>query len=265
MVEGRAHLQASLGVAARPGEAGAGPTCLTPGQFARPHEGAARSTDEVERRGVAHDLRCPLTGILLASQVLLLEVGAGDPHRRRRLEMIVRSARRALALTDELARGGDRPLRLAEHDLADVVRDVVELHGPHADASRVTVRADLPGPPTPARVDRPQLGRALANLVGNAIKFSSPGGLVLVTVETPSPGAARLVVTDQGPGLSPDALARLFADDPPPRDADRGGLGLGLGIARAIAQAHGGEVGARSRPGQGCAFWLELPAAGQVG
>jgi signal transduction histidine kinase len=256
MVDGGAQLPRGAGPAdAESGAAGV-PTCMTPGQIALPD-------GEVVLRGVAHDLRCPLTSILLASQVLLLEVGAGDAHRRRRLELIVTSARRALAMTEELACGGAGTLTPGRHDLGDVVREVIELHGPQAEVARVTLRADVRTGPLEASIDRAQLVRAVSNLVGNAIRFSPTGGLVVVAVER-RPGGARVLVTDRGPGIPADALARLFLPAAP-RDPVRGGLGLGLTIARTIVEAHGGAVGVDSQPGQGSTFWIDLPGSPQEG
>lgn len=251
MGDGGAHLQDGVGSARGEAAERGAPPCITPGQIALPDE-------DVMLRGVAHDLRCPLTSILLASQVLLLEVGAGDAHRRRRLETIVKSARRALAMTEELASGATATLSPGRHDLGDIVREVLELHGPQAEVAHVTLRAEVPAGSLEAAIDRAQLVRAVSNLVGNAIKFSPAGGVVVVAASRRSGSGTRVLVTDRGPGIPADALARLFSPDPP-RDPVRGGLGLGLSIARTIVEAHGGSVGVGSEPGQGSSFWFDLP------
>ncbi len=106
-------------------------------------------------------------------------------------------------------------------------------------------------------VDLPRMDQALANLVENALRHG--GGEVVLTAEQ-SGGGVELHVLDQGPGFPddflPSAFDRFTRADPA---RARGGAGLGLAIVAAIASAHGGEAGARNRPGGGADAWIRLP------
>ena len=107
-------------------------------------------------------------------------------------------------------------------------------------------------------VDGGQIRRAIANLIENALKFSPPDVPVHVRI-TATRKEAIVRVVDQGPGLAPDELERVF-EPFYRRDGDpRSGAGLGLAIARGFAEANGGRVWAESRPGQGATFALALP------
>jgi len=110
-------------------------------------------------------------------------------------------------------------------------------------------------------VDAVQIQRVLANLIENALKFSPPGTRVQVRVNA-TRAEAIVRVVDQGPGLPPDQLDRVFsAFYRGPGATSAAGAGLGLAIARGFAEANGGRVWAESRPGQGATFALALPVA----
>lgn len=208
--------------------------------------------------GVAHDLRSPLSSIILAAQVL--HTRDTDPERRRRIESIVRAAKRAIHLVDNLSHLEEDglPLLLEDHSIMEVVREALDLHGPQAEATGLTLRIEENAPGLEARCDRAQLCRAVSNFVGNAVKFSPQGELVTVRLDRRD-GWARVSVNDHGPGIRAADLDRVFERGYQGPDPSRRGLGLGLTITRAIAEAHGGRVGVHSRPGIGSTFWIEVP------
>ena len=210
-------------------------------------------------RAVSHDLRSPLTGIRTAIGALrnpTLSLTAVDRHEL--LETIeIDSGRLDRLVVDllDLSRleAGAAPPETEAWDLADLVRQTVETLDRHE-------RVDIAGETPVVEVDANQLRRALANLIENALKFSPPDAPVHVRI-TATRKEAIVRVVDQGPGLEPGELERVF--DPFHRRIGdpRAGAGLGLAIARGFVEANGGRVWAESRPGQGATFAVALPAA----
>ena len=154
-------------------------------------------------------------------------------------------------------------LRLAPFDLAELVRATVEGMRSMAERAGVTVALTAPDGAVSATVDAAHLERALRNVVRNAIEHSAPGDAVTVSF-TVVGTAATIGVADQGPGIAPADLDRVFdrfyrADAA--RSRDRGGSGLGLAIASWIVERHGGVITAASTPGRGTTIAFELPLA----
>jgi signal transduction histidine kinase len=118
------------------------------------------------------------------------------------------------------------------------------------------VRDCADAPPVPA--DDGRVLQVIANLVGNAVKFTPAPGAVHLSAEVRG-DECRISVRDTGPGIPPDQLPHLFGSFWQARDADRRGLGLGLAIAQGIVQAHGGRIWAESEPGRGTTFTFSLP------
>lgn len=213
----------------------------------------------------AHELRTPLAGIQVAAEQLTNTADDASPDARtrtkRRLALLLSDARRAGRLvTDmlDLSRiDAGLPLRVAEVDVVGIADAQVE-------------RADMLAPQTTVvrtgvdrlviTADPHRVGQILANLLDNARRHTPAGGRITVHVEVLGP-VAHLVVSDTGEGIAPedrervfDRLVRLDAS----RDRDHGGAGLGLSIARALAQAHGGDLVCEPRNG-GAQFRLTLP------
>jgi two-component system sensor histidine kinase KdpD len=208
-------------------------------------------------RAVSHDLRSPLTGIRTAIGALrnrTLNLSAHD--RGELLETIELESSRLDRLVGDLLdlsrlEAGAASPELEAWDLADLVREAVEALG-------AKERVELAGETPVVDVDGGQIQRALANLIENALKFSPPRVPVHVRI-TATRKEAIVRVVDQGPGLAPEELERVF-EPFYRRDGDsRSGAGLGLAIARGFAEANGGRVWAESRPGQGATFALALP------
>jgi signal transduction histidine kinase len=213
---------------------------------------------------VAHELRAPLTNLRgelesLQDGVRVLDAGRVDSLHAEILSLCaVVDDLQDLALAD----AGQMTLETTPVDLRNLARRVLPAF--EASAGRAGVSLALAdGPPVRAEVDDRRIGQALRNLVENAVAHTRPGGRI--TVEVTCAGArVRIGVEDTGQGIAPEDLALVFerfyrAD--PSRARATGGAGLGLAITKKIVEAHGGTIGARSVPGIGSTFWIEIPGA----
>lgn len=214
-----------------------------------------------------HDLGNPAQVIMGLSE-LLLDHPTLDPFVRTRVEQLHRSALTMAALVADLNNGfslEDRHhLDVQRIDLVELVTSVVERQRVLANAKDMTVMllVDQPhGAGCWVDGDPVKLERALGNLLGNAIKFSPPRSTVSVALDRGLDNA-KIAVHDEGPGISPGGLRRIFEVFHREQvTAHVPGLGLGLFITKQIAESHGGTVDARSEPGQGSTFLLEVPLA----
>ena len=223
---------------------------------------------------VSHELRTPLNAILGFSQLLELQLPAGT-REQQWLQQVLGSGRHLLALMDDIldlssAQTGQLPIALVAVPLAPLLEEARSMLAGAAQDAGVDVALHMPadGLPTP-RADRKRLLQIVTNLLGNAIKYNRRGGWVQVVVrgvaragdDDGHGGGVEIDVIDNGPGLDPEQLSRLF--QPFERvGAQRGpvaGTGLGLSLSREFAQAMGGSLTVASRPGAGSTFRLRLP------
>lgn len=214
---------------------------------------------------VSHELRTPLNVILGFGQ--LLEADDLAPAQQEAVREIMGAGRHLLHLVDEVleisrAESGQIEAAVEAVPLEPVLRGV--LAGLHATAARqgIVVRQADPCHRT-VRGDPGMLAGALRPLIENAIVHNVPGGTVDVACEDRPGDRVRISVTDTGPGLTPEDLERVYV--PFERTQGAGGSGLGLTRARHLVEAMGGELGARSVPGRGSRFWIDLDRAQQPG
>jgi signal transduction histidine kinase len=207
---------------------------------------------------VSHDLRGPLTVLRATAQ--LLHRRATTDHRA--IETILRQADRMNRLIDDLSgivqlETGTLVLNLQEVDLLALARR--EAEAIQAQTSHHLVRVESSVPAAIGTWDPERLGQVLQNVLDNAVKYSPEGGEILVRI-TSAPGEIRLSVSDQGAGIAPADLPRLFERYYRAHGGNHtAGLGLGLYIARMLVEAHGGRIWAESTPGQGSTFTIALP------
>lgn len=223
-------------------------------------------TVEAQRAFVAdasHQLRNPLAALLLRIEHLGLALPDG---RREELDAARTEGRRLTAVLESLlglarAEGAAPPAQRV--DLAALAADRVEQWSVLADRRSVTVTLAPPRDPVVVHGDPVAVSSALDAIVDNAVKFSPDDGVVILTVGREEPGTGFVRVTDSGPGLQPDELAR--AGDRfwrSPRHQNVPGTGLGLAVARSLVQPYGGSlVVATRRPGPGLEVSLVLRAA----
>ncbi len=214
---------------------------------------------------VAHDLRNPLNAILGgATNLLALELG--PEARRKQLQLIETATRRMSRLVDDLL----DVAKLEEGVLAvmpepsnpgQLVEEAIYLMRPSAAERGVrlesAVEQDLPS----VLVDRTRGIQVLGNLIDNAVRVSTEGGVVQVGAAAAESGV-RFSVRDEGPGIEPDDLARLFERFWQSSSVGRKGrAGLGLTISRGLVELHGGQLEATSEIGLGTEFFFTIPAA----
>ncbi len=213
---------------------------------------------------VSHDLRSPLSTIMMQADVMLLApAGNGKSSRllRANAEGIRRSARHMKAMIEDLldlARIETRrlPLRLRSVESRDLLKEAELAVLPLAEAKRITLGLELTDCPR-LEADSEQIFRVLSNLLGNAIKFSPEGGAI--TLRSERDGEELLItVADSGPGIDADHLPHVFERYWKARPASEVGVGLGLFIAKGIVDAHGGRIWAESPP-SGARLCFTLP------
>lgn len=222
---------------------------------------------------VSHDLRTPLAGMRAITEALEDGLAPDPTAYLRRLHTDIG---RMDAMVDDLlalSRLQSPGLRLRRErvSLTDVVSDAVAAAQPIADEAGVTLHGT--SEPVMASIDAREVGRAVSNLLVNAIRHTPAGGRITVDVAAGSADRAVMSVADECGGIPAEHLARVFETGWRGTDArtpGQGGAGLGLAIVRGVAHAHGGTAEV-SNIGPGCRFTLDLPtknpaiAAGSVG
>jgi len=210
---------------------------------------------------VAHDLRTPMTRLRGVAE-RALQTDDVQAHREA-LVTSLEESERILAMLDTLmdiseAETGTMRLEVTAVPIAPLVGEVVELYENIAEDKRIDVSTDIEtGLTVPA--DATRLRQALANLMDNAIKYTSSGGRVEIKARRDGI-LARIDVTDTGIGIAqhdlPRVWERLYRGD---QSRTERGLGLGLSLVRAIVVAHGGAVDVSAEPGRGSTFTIRLP------
>jgi PAS domain S-box-containing protein len=216
---------------------------------------------------MSHELRTPLNAVIGFSQVLEHNVdGNLNARQLRQLGEIRRAGSHLLALISDLLdlsriEAGRTSLTLVPVAVGEVADECVQLVQPMLAREGQVLQLDA-NPPLVVLADRTRLKQVLLNLLSNAIKYNRAGGRVRLAWLASDDGV-RVEVHDQGPGLSEEAQSRLFT--PFERlGAEAGhteGTGIGLALSRQLMQLMQGSIGVRSEVGQGCCFWLRLPAA----
>jgi len=230
-------------------------------------EAAVRLRDEALAM-VAHDLRNPLSAIL-AGTWALAEAGPDDKARPTYLRAVRQACEEMDRLIQDLldvarSETGALTLRPTQVDVAVLIAQAIERFRPRAALRGQHLLSDIGTDLPRLRADPARLFQALANVVGNAVKFTHRGGRILLRAQRDG-AAVRLSVTDDGPGIAPEHLPRIFDRFWQARRGGRSGAGLGLAIAKAIVGAHGGEIWVESAPGNGATFHMRLPAEAASG
>ncbi|HEU0221311.1 MAG TPA: ATP-binding protein [Paracoccaceae bacterium] len=219
--------------------------------------------------GASHEIRTPLNGIIGAS--LLLQNAGLSPEQHRYAEAMATSAKALLHIVNDVLDASRIEAAAIELDRApfdprETLGEAIAIVSGLAAEKGLALRLES-DPDAPAEVvgDLFRLRQIVVNFLGNAVKFTPSGGII-VRYGRGTQGMVRIAVTDTGPGIRPADLEHVFERFRQVGDAaDRAkGTGLGLYVARQLAGLMGGRVGAESAPGQGATFWVELPIGAEA-
>ena len=228
---------------------------------------ATRARDDVLAI-VSHDLRNPINTIQMSTS-FLLDVLA-DPDAKNvplipQLQVMQRSTRRANALIQDLLDvsridAGTLAVATTAIDASMLIRDAVLELAPLVEGKQLVFEHEWTGPDLLVAADRSRVGQIFSNLVGNAVKFTEPGGLVRIEGRRRD-DVAEFDVIDRGPGIATEHLPHLFDRFWQASQTSRSGAGLGLFIVHGIVAAHGGAITVESTVGEGTRFRFTLPRA----
>ena len=229
-------------------------------QVARARADVATRSRERVLEIVAHDLRSPLTAI----KALGDGIARANPTLKPRLDRIDRAVGRMDRLISQLVDAtrighGELTVSTRPEPVGAIVDETVDLYATTARERDIVLEAaDLPAA-TLVQADRDRIMQVLGNLIGNALKFTPPGGGVTLSARHET-DAVTFSVADTGSGIAAEDLPHVFEQY---WKHDDKGTGLGLFIARSVVQAHHGRIWAESQPGAGTTFFFTLPVAPQ--
>ena len=216
---------------------------------------------------LAHELRNPLAPIRSAVAVLRSDLLSEEDKDEAR-QIIERQVGQMSRLIDDLLdvsriTAGKLPMRRSPRPLSAVLNLAIATVRPHLDQARHRLIVSLPDEPLTVDADEARLSQVFANLLHNACKYTEPGGEIMLTASLPNGHEVEVAVRDNGIGIPPEFLPRLFekfSQVAPALDRSQGGLGLGLSLVHGVVALHDGRVEARSAgAGRGSEFVVRLP------
>jgi signal transduction histidine kinase/ActR/RegA family two-component response regulator len=214
----------------------------------------------------SHELRTPLNSILGFTQLLQMsELSEEDSDG---VERILGAGRHLLALINELIdiariESGDLSLSLEPVQVRPLIEETCQLMAPIAAERSIQIIQNCAHPALTVQADRQRFAQILVNLISNAVKYNHQRGTITISCQEHGTGHAAIVVSDTGPGISPENLERVFVafERLGTEQTTVEGTGIGLPLARALTEAMHGQLTASSVPGQGAAFTIRLPRA----
>ncbi|HJU43957.1 MAG TPA: ATP-binding protein [Vicinamibacterales bacterium] len=216
---------------------------------------------------LAHELRNPLAPIRSAVAALRSDLVSDEDKHEARV-IIERQVGQMSRLIDDLLdisriTAGKLPMKKSPLALNSVLNLAISTVRPHIDEARHRLIVSMLNEPVAVDGDEARLSQVFANLLHNACKYTEPGGEIMITASLPTEHEVEIAVRDNGIGIPPEFLPRLFekfSQVAPALDRSQGGLGLGLSLVHGIVALHDGRVEARSAgPGRGSEFVIRLP------
>jgi two-component system, NtrC family, sensor kinase len=209
--------------------------------------------------GVAHEVNTPLAVISTYAQLLAKQI-SGDDQKSKLLEKIAKQTFRASEIVNSLLNfSRTSSTDFVELEVNRVIKETVSLIEHQLQKAAVEVKLDLEGDLPPVKANAGKLQQVFLNLFLNA-RDAMPFGGVLTIRSWSEEGAARICVSDNGEGIAPENLARIYDPFFTTKGAKKG-TGLGLSVTYGIVREHAGSIEVDSRPGEGTRFYLELPLA----
>lgn len=213
---------------------------------------------------IAHELRTPLTSANGYLQMIRLGALEGDTLQLA-LTSVSESVQRIIQLTNDILFLQEMDLIFSDFvvvDLKALLESCIFARQEYAEDMSVEIRLSVSGPDPGIKGDLESLERAFGAVMDNAIKFSLNGGIVSVDVRVQD-SMAIVKITDQGIGIAPEAISRIFDRFWRTEEYDGhlfGGIGLGLAIAKQVVEQHSGDIQVDSQPGRGSTFVIRLPS-----
>ncbi len=216
---------------------------------------------------VSHELRTPVTAISTAAETLLGGALDEPEEAAEFVDVIDRHAKRLRQLVDDLLdlskiESKGYRLTLVEQDVVPIVAHVARLLEEPARKRRIDLRIQRPDMSLPCRIDRRAMEQVLMNLLDNAIKYAGEGAHIVLASRPRAGGGVEISVSDDGPGISPAHLGRIFERFyrvDAGRSRDLGGTGLGLSIVKHIVELMNGTISVDSELGKGSTFTVRMP------
>ena len=216
---------------------------------------------------VSHDLRNPLA--IIAGAVELLSPANAPSGNLRQITDTIQSAvsqmRRLIGDLLDFAKvqSGTLSVNKKAESLMVIIKPIVDSMRSQAQARQQSLKVDIPSDLPYMECDGQRIGQVLANLLGNAIKFTPEGGIICLSAHQQE-GSIVIAVTDTGSGIAPEDIPNIFDRYWQGGKNNSAGAGLGLSIARGLVEAHGGKIWVESTVGKGSTFYFTVPVVKQV-
>ena len=219
---------------------------------------------------VSHDLKNPLSTILLSTNLLVQTAPAGETGKTvlAHAKHLNQATRQMLTIIDDILdatklEGGTFSIEPYSEEVWSMIEEAIEYQRPLAEEKAIQLTTELESERCQVWCDRGRTMQVLANIIGNAIKFTPRQGYIVIRIEK-MPKFAQISVYNSGTEISANQLTDIFERFRQRKEHEKQGAGLGLYIAKGIVEAHGGKIWATSKPGFGTTFYFTLPLSKEL-